>query len=339
VRRLYDRWLVSRSPGAWIFNQRTLGWLADPELRAVLPLYLRAFATYCRLQRGLAWHVVGGLRVFRQLVRLRRLAGGDEHFALRIGRHTVFLAAADPRLLQVPNELGADAETGRVLRWLLAEGDTFVDVGANHGSFSIVAAALVGPRGRLYAIEPQPVLARLVDRSLAANAPCRFDVLPVACGDGAGTVRLYVPRDTSGAAGLFPGFSATSAHRVLAVPLRRLDDLLAGAGLPGRVVLKLDVEGNELAVLRGARRLIREARPRVILEMNPHSLESVGTSIERLRGELLELGFTDYVEVDALGVPRPIDVLAAHRVRNVVLLAPRKVIVAAADVSAASPAE
>jgi hypothetical protein len=135
---------------------------------------------------------------------------------------------------------------------------------------------------------------------------------------------------------LFPKFSATSVHEVLNVPLRRLDDAFTGVVLPGRVVIKLDVEGNELSVLRGARRLIREARPRVILEINSRSMEAAGTSMEQLRSELAELGFRHYVEVDALEVPRPVESLEAHRLRNIILLEPQGGPSSARTVSAAA---
>src|SRR3954468_546190 len=62
-----------------------------------------------------------------------------------------------------------DPGTLAALKSLLQRGDTFIDVGANEGYFSVVAARLVGPTGRVIAIEPQSRLARVLERNFAIN--------------------------------------------------------------------------------------------------------------------------------------------------------------------------
>jgi FkbM family methyltransferase len=307
-----------------MLNQQTLAWLTQSELRRSLPLQLRLFAVYCDLQRraGLTGHIIGGLLAFRVLSRSAEALGASRAVRLHVGRHTVFVDARDPRLLHVPNELQPTAEATRVMSALLEPGDTFIDVGANHGSFSLVAAARLGSSGRVVAIEPQAELAQLIERSLAASARCPFEVLQVACGEVAGETALFVPRDSSGSAGVFAAFSATAPHRVVAVRVERLDDLLQHRVTPGRVLIKLDVEGSELRVLRGAAGFLRRVRPRVILEVNELSMTAAGLHIDELRSGLRELGFRRYLEVTALDRARSIADLEARASRNVVLLEP-----------------
>ena len=93
---------------------------------------------------------------------------------MQLSGYQVFLATLDMRLFQVVNELATQDTDTRVLSSLLSEGDTFLDVGANHGSFAIVASKLVGANGFVVAVEPQPRLAKALGKSLTANALCKF---------------------------------------------------------------------------------------------------------------------------------------------------------------------
>jgi len=182
----------------------------------------------------------------------------------------------------------------RILKRFLRAGDTFIDVGSNHGTFAITAAPLVGPEGLVVAIEPQAELAELIRRSLELYG-ARFIVHNVACGDWMGTARLYVPHATSGSAGLHPFFSAISRHRATIVPLVRLDDLLLPERLPGRVFVKLDIEGSEAGCLAGARDFLASARPAIMMEINPTALEVAGSSSAGLIALLREFGYDRYL--------------------------------------------
>jgi hypothetical protein len=96
---------------------------------------------------------------------------------------------------------------------------------------------------------------------------------------------------------VFAAYSAAPVHRTTTVPLRRLDDLLHPRSCTERVFVKLDVEGSELALLRGAARLLREASPALLVEINPRAMSAAGTSPEALRRLLLDAGY------DRLAIP------------------------------------
>ena len=88
-------------------------------------------------------------------------------------------------------------------------------LGANHGSFSVVESFIIGAEGHVIAVEPQPRLSALLRRSLEVRKS-PYKVHQLALGDRSGDVSLHIP-DSSGAAGMHEGHSATHSHRTLSV--------------------------------------------------------------------------------------------------------------------------
>jgi len=287
ARFLYEGFF--ESPGSWLYRRPRIDWLSDAALVRQLPRPYRFFAGYCAVQRR---DPIGAEVLLRGIIALsRRFADDDLIVPLQIGAITVFLDLQDPRFLRVPTEL---AGLPRVLRHFLQPGDVFIDVGANHGTFSIVASGLVGKEGLVIAVEPQPRLAGLLRRSLA-QGPARFEVHQIACGDRSEEVELYIPFATSGSAGRFRRFSAISRHRTIKVPMRPLDDVVDWRRLAGKTFIKLDVEGSELAFLYGARQMIRTTAPALLMEMNPAAMHAADISKTKLVNALIELDYHRFV--------------------------------------------
>jgi FkbM family methyltransferase len=163
-------------------------------------------------------------------------------------------------MLFVPNEVACD-DIREMLHRHLRPGDTFIDVGANHGSFSLIAAKCLGDSGLIIAIEPQPLLASLVRKTLAANARCQFEVHEIACGEEDSTAKFFVPSATSGEASLYASLAASTRHNAVDVRVRRFDRAINWRAVRGCVFLKIDIEGSELAFIRGAREALRQLRP------------------------------------------------------------------------------
>ena len=170
----------------------------------------------------------------------------------------------------------------RVMEALIHPGDTVVDVGANIGYLSTVAARLVGPSGRVIAIEPSPLCLGSLEllKSLMSN----IEVIPVAAGRQVGTSVLE-GHDSPGHSGLGSIRNGRNTGGDL-VAVRTLDDLLAESGIAEVGFLKIDVEGFEAAVLEGAKRLIgRHAFRAAILEVSPEfgSVAFLGPLVRQLR--------------------------------------------------------
>jgi len=315
------RWLyrsLVRTPGGWIFTRRNLGWLREAAIASRLPWPFRFFVAYSGLAPAVKGIVFGSEHVHGLASGLTRAFGCTDELRVDVGALCAYVWLRDPRSLLIPGEIARSAEI-RLLRELLHEGDTFVDIGANHGSFSIVASDRVGRDGLVIAIEPQPKLARLVERSLRENGRSPFQVHQVACSNVEGTAEFYVPRATSGSAGLYRAFSAISAGQRYPVCLRRFDDAVDWERFPGTCVVKIDVEGAEVEALEGASAAIGRHRPPIFLEINPHSMQGAGRSVQDLVAALRGLGYSEFREIGD-PVRKPLDSLA-DRQRNVVVFA------------------
>jgi FkbM family methyltransferase len=140
---------------------------------------------------------------------------------------------------------------------LLGPGDAYFDVGANIGLMTLAAAHAVGPGGSVVAFEPHPrIFARLVE-NLALNGAGNALALPVALGATSAERELYAfPGVNIGRASLV---AATGGVPCGAVAVRALDAVIAEKRLRPPRLMKLDVEGFELDVLRGAAALLRSA--------------------------------------------------------------------------------
>jgi FkbM family methyltransferase len=172
--------------------------------------------------------------------------------------------AVDPVLLNLVKEF---VEPGSVV-W---------DVGANVGLFSFAAASLAGPEGRVVALEPDAWLVQLLRRSASRQPPgsASVQVVPTAIASSL-SVRTLCLASRSRAANYLAEFGTiqTGGSReeqsVIAVTL---DWLLES--FPAPSVVKIDVEGAELEVLDGARRLFETARPVILCEVIPDSSAAV----------------------------------------------------------------
>jgi FkbM family methyltransferase len=308
-------------PDAWIYSRSTLEWMLNPKLTSQLPWLYRIFSTYSTNYFKLtgASDLKGGRRLFQLLSGVFRWRSPQDYLKLNLSNYEVFVDPLDARFFQVVNELTQpDAET-QVLTKLLGEGDTLIDIGANHGSFSIVASKLVGKTGLVVAVEPQPRLAKAVKKSLAKNSLGHFQVYPVAVGNTEGEIELLLPKGTSGSAGIFPEHSATHDYEAVKVPIKRFADLAPWQNFPGKVVLKLDIEGSESAFLAGAKPMIMALKPPLIIEIHPGTLKASQTTGSALKTQLQELGYTQYAEMHQLDERSSLADLSMTTQRNMVL--------------------
>jgi FkbM family methyltransferase len=176
-----------------------------------------------------------------------------------------------------------DRDEAALLRRLLRPGDAVADVGAHLGWYAVLLGSIVGPHGWVIAFEPLEPTRRQLEANLALNPGAPVRVVPCALGAEPGDVDIHV------FAGLPHGHASVSAlgrddyvtHRV-----RRstLDAELAG---DRPALLKLDAEGAELDVLRGAAATLRgDAAPIVLVEVNRETAAAVGYEPADLAAEL-----------------------------------------------------
>jgi FkbM family methyltransferase len=175
----------------------------------------------------------------------------------------------------------------RVVQAFLRSGMTFVDVGANIGYYSLVAARLVGPTGCVHSFEPNAEVRHRLEHNIRLNSYDNAVVHAEAMAGHTGEVTFYLStvEENSGISSIVPGAGLGSAQ---VVPSVTLDDFVLG--LPGRRVdlLKMDIEGAELSVIEGGQRVLAsEEAPALLFESFDVSqllpvLESLGYEIRRL---------------------------------------------------------
>ena len=157
--------------------------------------------------------------------------------------------------------------------YLVRLGDRCVDVGANVGVHTVRLARLTGRDGEVIAIEPDPDVVRRMRRNIAINGLANVRVIDAAASEGGGETRLYRPSpwDTNRArASLLRHPYLTGANTT--VPVVTVDDVCAGAPV---ALIKIDVEGHEAAVIRGAAGTIARHAPSVIFDYAPELLDDV----------------------------------------------------------------
>jgi FkbM family methyltransferase len=175
----------------------------------------------------------------------------------------------------------------------LKPGDIAVDIGANIGFFSVLMAERVGPSGHIYAFEPLPRNASLLERSIAENDfQTRVTLARAAIADRAGALELISPVFTNNWGGSYLRTGAAivpSEHEITKVPVIKLDDYPMRRPVS---FIKLDAEGAELMALRGARRLLRTDLPAVLVEFNQQQLQMVsGGSAMDIISEMAANGY------------------------------------------------
>jgi FkbM family methyltransferase len=176
---------------------------------------------------------------------------------------------------------------------------TFVDVGANIGYYTLMAASCVGPRGRVIAVEPSSYAVERLERAVRDNGLTQVKVVRGGLGDRDSEVRLFIPEPGNHT----PTMLGEEGAPAQLVSVKTLDASLADWHVEIIDLLKIDVEGFEPRVLEGAAKALAGGRIRAILcEFNDYWLLRAGTCARQFYESLLARGF-----VDRDGPPRSFD--------------------------------
>jgi len=218
--------------------------------------------------------------------------------ALRIGRVVVETPQGkfwvDPvSILGLQLSFHEQYEPGmqKTLHAFLSRGATFIDLGANEGYFTVIAAKLCGACGRVVAIEPQERLLPVITENLRLNGTEWARVLNVAVTDAQGMVTIHLAADTNtGGSGL---------HRSTKYPLptqqvaaRTLTQILDEEQMLHVDLMKIDIEGFEYEALLGSVELFRQHRVRALaLELHPTILADRGKDVADITKMLADCNY------------------------------------------------
>lgn len=160
-----------------------------------------------------------------------------------------------------------DPKISWIVRQLVRSGHVALDIGANIGVVTLLLARQVGTRGRVYAFEPNPSVARLLEQSITENALHNVVLEKYALGNEPGLMALSVPRDNAGAGSLVRDRGPDSM--TVMVPVNTLASFAQERNLDRLDFIKIDVEGFESRVFSGGLDVLKQLQPPAILfELN-----------------------------------------------------------------------
>ncbi|MGH3766590.1 MAG: FkbM family methyltransferase [Pseudonocardiaceae bacterium] len=180
------------------------------------------------------------------------------------------------------------------MRRRLVPGDTFVDVGANIGYFTVLASRLVGPSGHVVAIEASPHFHQALADNLRVNGCGNVRSVNIAVGDNATCLTFYLENAANlGATTIVRPHTVQSSFEMQA---QTLPQILTPAELTRARLIKIDVEGAEGAVIAGLTPLLNQLRPEaeLVIEVTPGRLAKLGRSVDDLLDPLFAHGFHLY---------------------------------------------
>ena len=176
-------------------------------------------------------------------------------------------------------------------RALIRRDDTLMDVGANIGLWAMGAALRVGPAGSVHAFEPVPNNFIRMERNLALNGLKQVTSRQLALSDDVGhTVFYAATADNSGIGSLTQG---DNANRPIEIDMTTIDNYCETNSIPHVDLIKVDVEGAEQLVFRGARRLLASPEAPVIMFETDETLTGrFGSSSRSVKADLAEHGYS-----------------------------------------------
>ena len=180
-----------------------------------------------------------------------------------------------------------------VIRAVLLPGQTFIDVGANAGYYSLLAWSNLKPGGNVIAFEPDSNSLRRFKANLAFNPGCGITVVPIALSDHDGTSRFWEssPSQSNQGGGTLCAGQGTGKD----VQTIRLDSYIEQSDVEAIDLLKMDIEGAEGLALDGMRQCLRDFRiKRLLLEMHRQPLEGSGRSPAAIVQQLQAAGYVGF---------------------------------------------
>jgi FkbM family methyltransferase len=184
----------------------------------------------------------------------------------------------------------------------LDEGDTAIDIGSHAGQYALIMAARCGSSGHVAAFEPDPHARRKLERNIALNPAVKPPVVEaLAVSDAPGEAVLYSQGGNSQSSLARSGIGEAVAElaETFTVPLVTLDGYLADRGLATPRWVKIDTEGAEIRILKGAPKLLAGAS-NVLCELHPYAWEEFGNSFDELLAAVSQSGRRiRYIDEDA----------------------------------------
>lgn len=233
------------------------------------------------------------------------------HFVKR-GFYPFKLGSVQFDILLDPNNGGIDMEIftdgvyePEILKLLgsnLKAGDIFIDIGANIGQHSMFCSYFCK---QVYSFEPVKKLFDQFNESIAKNEIHNITSYNYALGDADGEIPMYSNGSSMATSSIV---STTGKHFIQNVEVVKLDDVYKKLGIDGASLVKVDVEGYEFNVLKGAENFLKKYKPKIVIEFSPYFYRRTDPSIsQKIIDFLTGLGYELYDLDDVNSVRRQIN--------------------------------
>jgi FkbM family methyltransferase len=190
----------------------------------------------------------------------------------------------------------------RLFHQLVKEGMIALDIGACEGNYSILIAKLIHDKGRVLAFEPDPENCSVLEDNIRVNKFKSIEVHQCALSDKEGTATFY-PGGALGSLVSRSPWYAQFQRDLITVPVRKLDDVLDEFNISHVDMIKIDVEGSEISVLRGAERTLRTNCVHLLMDVDVESnaertelyrlLDSFGYEMYRIGKQITRIKSAD----------------------------------------------
>lgn len=207
----------------------------------------------------------------------------------------------------------------RFIRRVIAPGDTVADVGAQIGYITLAMATLAPGKITVHAFEPEPLNIQRLRNNIALNPGVDVRIVEKAVSDADGAIRLYLSKDhNAGTHSTISGGSNVSDDFV-EIPAVTLDHYVQEQRISALRLIKIDVEGGEYEVIKGATHTLTTLRPIVLMELSDALQESRGFSTVEFKRLMKQLEYSAYTIADD-GSLVPSTIEQRHAMDNVVFL-------------------
>lgn len=209
-----------------------------------------------------------------------------------------------PSYKDLYQSMGYEKQSIDLFERFLKPNSVFVDVGTHVGFFTVLAAKKIGPDGKVYSFEPIPENIAALKKNIALNKLNNVEIINHAVSSRSGDQVFKIRKDT-GLSGFYD-HPLGETIREIKVKTSTLDEHFKNKKID---FIKIDTEGNELKVLKGAKKTLKNnPDAKIILELNPGSLANAGTRPEELIRYIVALGYEVYSIDD--------DLLKVYRITN-----------------------
>lgn len=171
----------------------------------------------------------------------------------------------------------------------IAKGN-FIDAGANIGKFSVIVAKRLGKKGKVFSIEPHPENFKMLKKNIELNGLKNVVPINAACSYSEGEIELHLDEEGTGGHSI-KKYSKSAGKKTMKVKSILLDNLQ----IKNIKLIKIDVEGAEADVLRGAKKILKRDHPKIIFEAwDEECLDEIKIILNPFKYQIKKIGEENY---------------------------------------------